>query len=92
MRARAHVHTQYWSKTFTYFSFGNESGLKKSCLPVSFLAACDKNVHIMFSDIKKGKKSISYTYRYQIKTTDKEVKRDMRQKIIWQTIKIRMKN
>jgi hypothetical protein len=62
------------------FCFGDESRLKKSCLPVSFLAACNKNVHIMFFDIKESKNLITYTYKYKIKTTDKEVTRGRRQR------------
>jgi hypothetical protein len=47
---------------------------------VSFLAASNKNVHITFFDIKESMNLITYTYKYKIKTTDKDVKNGRRQR------------
>ena len=67
-------------KNLLFSGLGMKVGQKKSCLPVSFLAACNKNVHIILFDIKESKNLITYTCKYTMKTTDKEVKRGRRQR------------
>jgi len=46
----------------------------------------------MFFDIKESKNLITYTYKYKIKTTDKDVKRGRIQRTFLQIVKIKMEN